>query len=66
MNLYSVLSRNPIFVKGYGFLFVAKIMDKIIAKKTSKGLSGKYSKKLLDHVKQSATNALKTTSNKKI
>ena len=43
MNLYSVLSRNPIFVKGYGFLFVAKIMDKIIAKKTSKRLSGKYS-----------------------
>ena len=28
----------------------------------SKNLSGKYSQKLLDHAKQSATHALKTTS----
>ena len=37
MNCYSVLSRNPIFVKGNGFLSVAKIMDKIVAKKKVKG-----------------------------
>ena len=37
-------------------------MGKNIAKDTTKNLSGKYSQKLLDHTKQSATDALKTTS----
>ena len=32
----------------------------------SKNLSGKYSQKLLDHVKQSATDALKTSSKRVI
>ena len=35
-------------------------------KNTSKKLSGKYSQKLLDHVKQSATNAFKTASKRVI
>ena len=48
------------------FCLLLKLWTKLLLKKTSKRLSGKYSKKLLDHVKQSATNALKTTSNKKI
>ena len=35
--------------------------SKNIGKNISKNLSGKYSQKLLDHVKQSTTDALKTT-----
>ena len=35
--------------------------SKDIGKNISKNLSGKYSQKLLDHVKQSTTDALKTT-----
>ena len=61
---YSVQSRDRIFVKGYGFLLFAKNMGKNIGKNISKNLSGKYSQKLYDHAKQSATNALKTTSKK--
>ena len=34
-------------------------MGKNIGKNISKNLSGKYSQKLLDHAKQSATDALK-------
>ena len=37
-------------------------MGKNIGKNTSKNLSGKYSQKLLDHAKQSATDAHKTSS----
>ena len=33
-----------------------------INKNTSKNVSGKYSQKLLDHAKKSATDALKTSS----
>ena len=36
-------------------------MGKNIGKNISKSLHGKYSQKLLDHVKQSATDALKTS-----
>ena len=39
----------------------AKNMVKNNGKNISKNLSGKYSQKLLDHTKQSATDALKTT-----
>ena len=35
----------------------SKNMDKNIGKNISKNLSGKYSQKLLDHAKQSATDA---------
>ena len=41
-------------------------MYKNFGKNISKNLSSKYSQKLLDHVKQSATNAPKTTSRKAI
>ena len=41
-------------------------MIKNIAKSKSKYLSGKYSQKFLDHAKQSATDALKTTSKREI
>ena len=43
------------------FLSFAKTMGKNIDKNISKNLNVKYSQKLLDHVKQSATDALKTT-----
>ena len=57
---------DGIFVKGYGFLSFAKNMGKNIDKNISKSLSGKYSQKLLDHAKQSATDALKTASKRAI
>ena len=41
----------------YEFLFFAKNMSKTISK-NSKTLSGQYSHKLLDHAKQSASDAL--------
>ena len=64
MTRYLVQHRNIIFVKGYGFLYFAKNMNKRqkIGRKISKYLSGKYSLKLLDHAKQSATDAIITTS----
>ena len=37
-------------------------MGKTISKNISKKLCGKYSQKFLDHAKQSATDALKTSS----
>ena len=61
MVRYSVQSRNSIFVKGYGFVSFAKNMGKI-DKNMTKSLSDKYSQKLLDHAKQSATDAFKTAS----
>ena len=67
MNRYSVQSRNIIFVKGDRFLFFfAKNMGKNIDKNISKNLNGKHSQKLLNHAKQSATDPLKTTSNRAI
>ena len=41
-------------------------MGKNIGKHVSKVFSGIYSKKILDHVKQSGTDALKTSSKKDI
>ena len=58
----SVQARYRIFVKGYRFLSFAKNMGKSIGKNLSKMLSGKYYQKFLDHAKQSATDALETTS----
>ena len=51
---YSIesLFKDRIFVKGYEFLSLAKSIDK--------NLSNKYSKKILDNAKQSATDVLKT------
>ena len=61
MRCYSVQPRDQIVLKGYGFLSFAKNIGKNIGKNISKSLSGTYSQKLLDHTKQSATDALKTT-----
>ena len=60
----SVQPRDRLFVKGYGFLSLGKRMGKDIGKNITENLSGKYSQKLLHHVKQSATDALKTISKK--
>ena len=40
-----------------GFCLLLKAWTKINGKNISKSLSGKYSQKLIDHVKQSATDA---------
>ena len=63
MMLYSVQSRDQIFAKSYWFLscLVLKTLVKII-----KNLSGKYTQKLSDHAKKSATDALKTSSKRVI
>ena len=66
MMCYSVQPRDRIFVKGYGFLSFAKNMGKSIGKNISKNLSGIYIQKRLDHAKQSATDAFRTTSKKAI
>ena len=50
------------FIKGYGFLSFTKKMSKNIDSNIIKNLSGKFSKKLLGHTKQSATDILKTAS----
>ena len=63
MTRYSVQPRHRKFVKGNGFLSFAKNMSESIGKNISKNLSGKYSQKLFDHAKKSATDALKISSN---
>ena len=59
---YSVQPRDRIIVKGYEFLSFPKNTSKNIGKNISKNLSGKYSQKLLDHAKQSTTDAFKAAS----
>ena len=66
MTRYSVQPKDRIFVKGYKFLSFAKNMGKNIGKNISKNLSSKYGQKLLDHAKQSATDAIKTSSKRLI
>ena len=66
MMLYSVQPRDQTFVEGYGCLSFGKYMGKTIGKNICKNLSGKYSQRFLDHAKQSATDALKTTSKRVI
>ena len=61
MTQYSIHPRDGIFVKGYGFLSFTKNIGKNIGKNISKNVSSKYSQKLLDHPKQSATDALKNS-----
>ena len=48
------------FVNGYEFLSFSKTIGKNIGKNISKSFNGQYSQKLVDHSKQSATDALKT------
>ena len=55
-------NRERIYAKRYGFLSFAKNMRKNIGKNINKSLNCKYSQKLLDHAKQSATDAFKTSS----
>ena len=55
---YTVQPRGKIFVKGYRFLS----FNRNICKTISTNLGSKYSQKLFDHVKQFATDALKTVS----
>ena len=62
MTCYSIQPRDRIFVKGYGFLSLARYMGKNI----SKNLSTENSQKLLDHAKKSAADAIKTTSKRAI
>ena len=62
----SVQPRDRIFVKGYRFLSFAENIGKKIGKNINKNLNSKCSQKLLDRAKQSATDALKTTSKKAI
>ena len=73
MARYSVQPRGQILIEGYEFLSFAKDMGKVIGKNVSKILSGNYSpgmlamrQKPLDHHKQSATDAFKTTSKRAI
>ena len=51
---YSVEPRDRIYVKGYGFMSLAKNIGK--------NLSYKYSQKIIDRAKKSATDAIKTAS----
>ena len=51
---YSTEPSNRIYVKGYGFMSFAKNIDK--------NLNHKYSQKIIDTAKKSATNAIKTAS----
>ena len=63
--LYSIEPRDRIYVKGYGFLSFAKNIG-AHATKVAKNLSNKYSQKLLDSVKKSTTDAIKTASKRAI
>ena len=60
------IDRNRMFVKLYEFLSFAKDMRKSLGKNISKKISCKYSQKLIDPAKQSATDALKTASKREI
>ena len=66
MTCYSVQRSDRIFAKGYGILCFAKNMSRYVGKNMSEKLSGKYSQKLLDHAKKSATEALKAGSKRKV
>ena len=64
MTCCSVQPKDSIFLKGCRFLSFGKNMGRNIVKNWSKILNRRYSQKLLDHVKQSSTDALKTFSKK--
>ena len=55
---YSIEPRDRTYVKGYGFLSLAKNMGKC--------LSNKYGQQLLDSAKKSTTDAIKTASKRTI
>ena len=47
-------------------MYFAKDIGRYFSKNTSKNLTSKYHQKILDHAKQSATDALKTASKRAI
>ena len=61
---YSLQDRDRIFVHGFRFLPFAKDMGTNIGKNISTSFIGKYSQKLFDYAKQSATDAIKYSSKK--
>ena len=58
---YSIEPRERRYVKGYGFLSFARNIGTHAAK-VAKNMSNKYSQKLADTAKKSATDAIKTAS----
>ena len=58
---YSIEPRERRYVKGYGFLSFARNIG-THASKVAKNMSNKYSQKLVDTAKKSATDAIKTAS----
>ena len=60
-KLRLIYFRGKIFLKDYRFLSLVKNMGKNL----SKNLSGKYSQRLLDHVKQFAKDPLNKSNSKK-
>ena len=58
---YSIRPRERRHAKGYGFLSFAKNIGTHAAK-VAKNMSNKYSQKLVDTAKKSATDAIKTAS----
>ena len=57
---YSIQPTNRLFIKGYAFLSFGRNMGENVGKNISKNLSSKHSQKLLDHVRKSTANTLKT------
>ena len=62
---YSIETKERRHVKGYGFLSFARNIDTHAAK-VAKNMSDKYSQKLVDTAKKSATDAIKTASKRAI
>ena len=62
---YSIEPRERRYVKGYGFLSFARNICTHAAK-VAKNMSNKYSQKLVDSAKRSATDAIKTASKRAI
>ena len=62
---YSIEPRERRHVKGYGFLSFARNIG-THATKVAKNMSNKYSQKLVDTAKKSATDAIKTASKRAI
>ena len=62
---YSIELRERRHVKGYGFLSFARNIGTHAAK-VAKHMSNKYSQKLVDTAKKSATDAIKTASKRAI
>ena len=62
---YSIEPRERRYVKGYGFLSFAKSIGTHVAK-VAKNMSNKYSQKIVDTSKKSATDAIKTASKRAI